>query len=98
MATRYRVKRQSVRFCKQTYHVGEFLPETFSERDLYRILYPSRVEKVELAEGGVIPPESNPRVERPQNISQGVAKAVKTPAAPVKTTGTSLSGNPAIKK
>ena len=98
MAIRYRVKRQSVRFCKQTYHKGEFLPESFSERDLYRILYPSRVEKVELAEGGTIPPESSSIVKQPQVVSQGVAKAVKTPAAPVKTTGTSLSGNPAIKK
>lgn len=98
MAIRYRVKNKSVRFCKQTYHKGEFLPETFSERDLYRILYPSRVEKVELAEGGVIPPKSNPIVNQPQNISQGVIKTAKTPAAPVKTTGTSLSDNPTIKK
>ena len=75
MATRYKVIRQSVRFCKQTYHVGDLLPESFSERDLYRILYPSRVKKVdipdEIVKDDVI--VNNPdTTQTPATASQGV--------------------------
>lgn len=98
MATRYRVIRKSIRYGKQTYHKGEFLPESFTERDIYKVLYPSRLEKVELATGGVISPEVNPAVTKPQTVVSGVANAVKTPAAPTKSIGTSLSGHTIIKK
>lgn len=101
MATRYRVVRQTVRFCKQTYRVGELMPESFSERDLYRVLYPSRLEKVEIPDETVTaePPVSD--VVSPEvpavKVSQGTIPAAKTPAAPTKTTGASLSGK-SIKK
>ncbi len=98
MATRYRVARQTVRYGKQTYHKGEFLPESFTERDIYKVLYPSRLEKVELATGGVVSPEVNLAATNPQTVVSGVSNAAKTPAAPIKTTGTSLSGNTVIKK
>lgn len=96
MATRYRVARQSVRFCKQTYHKGEFLPESFSERDLYRVLYPSRIEKVEVPD--IVETETAPVVDAPSSPTtpvvdtQGTKQAAKTPAAPTKTNGASLSG------
>lgn len=91
MATRYRVARQTVRFCKQTYRKGEFLPESFSERDLYRVLYPSRIEKVEI-------PDEPETKTTPVVNAQGINHAEKTLAAPVKNTGASLSGQPVIKK
>lgn len=100
MATRYRVTRKSVRFCKQTYHTGELLPETFSERDLYRVLYPSRIEKVNVPDkppAAAAPVTTAPPQTTPAVNAQGTNQAVKTLAAPIKTTGTSLSGQP-IKK
>lgn len=90
MATRYKVVRKNVRFCKQTYHKGEFLPESFSERDLYRVLYPSRIEKVEISD--VAEPEN-----KAATSTQGVNPAKAKPAAPTKTHGASLSGT-SIKK
>lgn len=101
MATRYRVARQSVRFCKQTYHKGEFLPESFSERDLYRVLYPSRIEKVEVPDEPVKEATSTevpPTQTTPVVNTQGTNQAVKTPAAPTKTNGASLSGQSNVKK
>lgn len=97
MATRYRVVRQTVRYGKQTYHKGEFLPESFTERDIYKILYPSRLEKVEVATENTIP-EAAPQVTKSQTSVQGVVNAVKTPAAPIKNTGASLGGKTVIKK
>lgn len=100
MATRYRVARQTVRFCKQTYHVGELLPESFSERDMYRVLYPSRIEKVEVpdevetAASKIAEPAQEAAVE----ASKAPIQAAKTLAAPTKTTGTSISGKPVSKK
>lgn len=95
MATRFRVVRQSVRFCKQTYHKGEFLPESFSERDLYRVLYPSRIEKVEVPDTEQVTnaPEATPAPSStPVVDDKGTNKAAKPSAAPTKTTGASLSG------
>ena len=90
MGTRYKVVRQNIRFNKQTYHTGEFLPESFSERDLYKVLYPSRIEKVQI-------PDSAPVVLDTVATNQGSIPA-RTPAAPIKTTGASLSGKSIIKK
>ena len=85
MAIRYRVARQTVRFCKQTYRKGELLPESFSERDFYRVLYPSRIEKV-------IVPDTPEVKSTPVESTQGTNQEAKAPAAPVKSTGASLSG------
>lgn len=102
MSTRYRVVRQSVRFGKMTYRKGELLPESFAERDLYRVLYPSRLEKVEVADE-VVQPKSVDAGEgqttpTPVTTSQAPNPAVKTPAAPIKPTGASLSGQTTVKK
>lgn len=85
MTIRYRVSRQSVRFCKHTYHKGEFLPESFSERDFYRVLYPSRIEKVNV-------PDTPEVKTAPVESNQVTNQAEKAPAAPTKPTGASLSG------
>lgn len=101
MATRYRVVRQTVRFCKQTYHKGEFLPESFSERDLYRVLYPSRIEKVEVpdvSETEVASVTTQLPEVTPVINTQGTTQAAKTPAAPIKNNGASLSGQSILKK
>jgi hypothetical protein len=77
------------------------MPESFSERDLYRVLYPSRLEKVEVPDEVKTPPVSNDvskQAEAAASISQGNNQAAKTPAAPIKTTGASLSGQSVIKK
>lgn len=97
MAVRYRVVRKSVRFCKQTYHKGELLPASFSERDLYRVLYPSRIEKVNVPDEAVTQKTEDPAPTAPVANAQGSNQAAKTPAAPVKTNGASISGQ-AIKK
>lgn len=97
MAVRYRVVRKSVRFCKQTYHKGELLPESFSERDLYRVLYPSRIEKVNVPDEPVKTETENPAPTTPVVNAQGSNQAAKTPAAPIKTNGAS-SGVQPIKK
>jgi len=101
MATRYRVARQSIRFGKKTYRKGELLPESFSERDLYRVLYPSRIEKVEVADG-VVQTEAAKSTESeaastPVTTSQA-SKPAETPAAPTKPIGASLSGQAVVKK
>ena len=98
MATRFRVARQSVRYNKQTYRKGEFLPESFTERDIYKVLYPSRLEEVEVATGGIVSPAVTSTAMTSQSVISGVSNAEKTLAAPTKTTGASLSGNTVIKK
>lgn len=101
MAIRYRVARQTVRFCKQTYRKGEFMPESFSERDLYRILYPSRLEKVEVpdkVEAVSVSDKASEQVETAKSILSGSNQAEKTPAAPKKSTGTPLSSQTSYKK
>ena len=100
MATRYRVTRQTVRFGKQTYRVGELLPASFSERDLYRVLYPSRLEKVEVPDEPVASATEVKNTSMADNavtVSQGNTNAVKPSAAPTKNTGASLSGTSVTK-
>jgi hypothetical protein len=76
------------------------MPESFSERDLYRVLYPSRLEKVEISDETTAE-EKEAAATTPETsavkVSQGTIPAAKTPAAPTKTTGASLSGK-SIKK
>lgn len=93
MAVRYKVARQKIRFNKQTYHVGEFLPESFSERDLYKVLYPSRIEKVIVPELATTATNTSAAT-----VSQGATNAVKSSAAPITNNGASLSANPLIQK
>ena len=45
---RFKVIRKEVRYKHKTFHLGEFLPEGFTERDKYRTLYPSRIAEVEV--------------------------------------------------
>lgn len=47
---RYRVKRKFIKFKGKMYKVGELLPPTFTEREMYRNIYPSRIEAVEMPE------------------------------------------------
>ena len=77
---RFKVIRKSVRWNKQTYHTGEYLPESFTEKDMYRVLYPSRIQK-----------EDTKSVEQVK-VPEGTKNAESTPVAPVKTTGAALSG------
>lgn len=100
MAIRYRVARQTVRFGKQTYRVGELMPVSFSERDLYRVLYPSRLEKVEVPDETATPTtevKATPVEEKANTVPQEEKPAEKTPAAPTKPSGTSLSGRSVVK-
>lgn len=83
--TRYKVIRKSVRWNKHTYHVGEYLPESFTEKDKYRVLYPSRIQKEEVKE-----PVQKKTVQ--PKASMGTKNAESTPAAPLKTTGAPISG------
>lgn len=76
---RYKVIRKSIRWNRQTYHTGDLLPETFSEKDKYRVLYPSRITSVEVKE-----------VKTTPIVSMGT-KAAEKPVAPVKSTG-AISG------
>ena len=78
--TRYKVIRKSIRWNRQTYHTGDLLPETFSEKDKYRVLYPSRIASVEVKE----------EVKTAPVVSEGT-KAAEKPVAPVKPTG-AISG------
>lgn len=98
MARRYRVSRQTVRYNKQTYRKGEFLPSSFSERDLYKVLYPSRLEIVEVPDEPVEQKTETPAPATPVAPTQGNNQAAKTPAAPIKTLGASLSGQTVNKK
>lgn len=45
---RFKVIRKDVRFNHRTFHTGDLLPEGFSEKDKYRVLYPSRIAEVEV--------------------------------------------------
>nr|DAX58166.1 MAG TPA: Large polyvalent protein associated domain 26 [Caudoviricetes sp.] len=47
---RFKVISKNIRWNRCTYYEGELLPETFTERDMYRVLYPSRIECVEVEE------------------------------------------------
>ena len=78
--TRYKVIRKSIRWNRQTYHTGDLLPETFSEKDKYRVLYPSRIASVEVKE----------EVKTAPVVSMDT-KVAEKPVAPVKPTG-ALSG------
>lgn len=77
---RYKVIRKSIRWNRQTYHTGDLLPETFSEKDKYRVLYPSRITSVEVKE----------EVKTTPIVSMGT-KAAEKPVAPAKPTG-AISG------
>jgi len=79
---RFKVIRKSVRWNKQTYHLGEYLPETFTEKDKYRVLYPSRIAMVEDEPAKTVAVNSN-----------GTKNAEDTSVAPTKTTGAALSGS-----
>ena len=43
---RFKVACKSIRWNRKTFHAGEYLPESFTEKDKYRVLYPSRIVKV----------------------------------------------------
>lgn len=45
---RFKVIRKDVRYNHRTFHAGDLLPEGFSEKDKYRVLYPSRIAAVEV--------------------------------------------------
>lgn len=44
---RFKVACKSIRWNRKTFHAGEYLPESFTEKDKYRVLYPSRIIKVD---------------------------------------------------
>jgi hypothetical protein len=47
---RYFVERQSVKYKGKMYLEGELLPETFTEKERFRVLYPSRIGTKEVPE------------------------------------------------
>lgn len=80
---RFKVARKSIRWNRRTFHAGEYLPESFTEKDKYRVLYPSRIIKVN--------EEIKETVKEVPKI-EGTKSAENTPVAPVKSTGAALSG------
>ncbi len=95
---RFKVIRKSVRWNRKTYHAGEYLPESFTEKDMYRVLYPSRIQKEEVAK--VEKAVQEKEVEKPvqPKVSTGTKSAKSTPVAPTKTTGAPISGAKVIAK
>lgn len=77
--TRFKVACKSIRWNRKTFHAGEYLPESFTEKDKYRVLYPSRITSVEVKE-----------VKTTPIVSMGTKTAEK-PVAPIKPTG-AISG------
>ena len=80
---RFKVACKSIRWNRKTFHAGEYLPESFTEKDKYRVLYPSRIIKVDEEVKETV--EEVPKTE-------GTKSAANTPVAPVKPTGAALSG------
>lgn len=77
---RYQVIRKDVRFGKRTYRKGEYLPESFSERDKYKVLYPSRIAKVEVPDPIDV---SSPSVAEQKMMMAGAQAQNITPQAAV---------------
>lgn len=78
---RYQVIRKEIRFNRHTYHAGEMLPESFSEKDKYRVLYPSRIAKVEVPDAIDV---SSPSVAEQKMVVAGMtAKATQQAQAPI---------------
>lgn len=50
MHKRFIVTRLWVKYGRQIYRQGELLPATFTERDVYRNIYPSRIGEVTLTD------------------------------------------------
>lgn len=67
---RVQVIRKSVRWKKQTYREGDLLPEDFREKDIHRLLYPSRVRAVEI--------KTQPATEVPPKTSETSAHSEGT--------------------
>ena len=80
---RFKVARKSIRWNRRTFHAGEYLPESFTEKDKYRVLYPSRIIKVN---------EEIKETVKEVPKTEGTKSAEDTPVAPVKSTGAALSG------
>lgn len=47
---KFRVTRGKVYWHRKVFSAGDYLPEDFTEKDIYRTLYPSRIEKVTITE------------------------------------------------
>lgn len=99
MATvkRYRVKFKYVKFKGVMYQAGELLPSTFSEKDRFRNIYPSRIEQVDVEEPdkeeGVqeIPP-ATPSTPPVNGANDNTSKEIITPNKPL--TGSNPGLNP----
>lgn len=84
---RYQVTRKSVRFKRQTYNVGDLLPKEFSTRDLWQVMYPSRVSLVDVPDEEDYA-ETDEQEQPQETIELEVPAKEEMKAAPVVTTTT----------
>lgn len=66
---KFRVTRGKVYWHRKVFKAGEYLPEDFTEKDIHRTLYPSRIEKVST-------PEATPKQSpvKQTTVKQAAAK------------------------
>lgn len=73
--TRFVVLRQSVRWKGVTYRKGELLPENFTDRLRYRLLYPSRVGPIQIDSLEGAETDETPETDISDNVNENSAEA-----------------------
>ena len=84
MHKRFIVTRLWVKYGRQIYRQGELLPVTFTERDVYRNIYPSRIGEVTLTDEELAKlelkteAEAEPKKEPEEKVkAKPISKSVK---------------------
>lgn len=88
---RYKVIAKEVRYKKKTYRLGEYLPDGFSEKDKYRLLYPSRVAAEDI---GASVDLSTPSVAEQKTIVSNLKAQKAATAAKITTAAKTVKAAP----
>ena len=82
---KFRVTRGKVYWHRKVFSAGDYLPEDFTEKDIYRTLYPSRIEKVTVAETPKV--ETKTETKTPVKAETKAIVQTKTPVKAETPTG-----------
>lgn len=85
MHKRFIVTRLWVKYGRQIYRQGELLPATFTERDVYRNIYPSRIGEVTLTDEELAKLEPIEEIQEPEVIEAPKPKPEPEPKVEAKT-------------
>lgn len=94
MAARYVVTRLWIKYKGAIYREGELLPESFTQHDLIRSMYPRRVGVVEIPDEPETPEGANPGEPSTTDQTQQPPPAAQTPVAPIVPTPPEVSTGP----